>query len=96
MSTDQMKPMAFTMLIVIPIFAWLLHFITDLAATQVIRVPWNPDWNLLQNWWILPRWMLLYSLFSIPFGTVTQKLLKLWEYSKVDLDQDGKPAGKAG
>lgn len=59
MSTEQMKPMAFTMLLVVPIFAWLAHlffvpgagdptapgaFIS--SAHDVIRVPWDASWQL--------------------------------------------------
>lgn len=95
MSTDQMKPMAFTMLLVIPIFAWLLHFVAEIATTDIIRMPWATEWDLLGNWWFLPHWILLYSLFSIPFGSLTQKALKMWEYSRLDVDKDGKPMGKA-
>lgn len=108
LSGDQMKPMAFTMLLVIPIFAWLGHFMgalpgapTDGGCGIPIAVPWDPSWELVGptdcggGWWFLPHWILLYSLFGIPFGQVAQRLLKLWEYRHVDLDQDGKPAGEA-
>lgn len=93
MTTEQMKPMAFTMLIVIPIFAWLYGFIASLEEPMLHAVvPWNTDWNMLETWWILPRWILLYSLFGIPFGQIAQRILKLWEYRNVDLNADGKPA----
>lgn len=94
MSAEQMKPMAATMIIVVPIFAWLYHFIDTTAATHQAMVPWNTDWDFTQNWWFLPRWILLYSLFGIPFGQIAQRVLKLWEYRHHDLDGDGKtPAG---
>lgn len=106
MSTGQMKPMAFTMLLVIPIFAWLGHFMgalpgapTDGGCGIPISVPWDANWELIGptdcggGWWFLPHWIILYSLFGIPFGQVAQRLLKLWEYRHVDLDGDGKPAG---
>lgn len=107
LSTGQLKPMAFTMLIVIPIFAWLSTFVLTLApdgatCAPFIQVPWNGQWSLGAHgkdvcaegwWWILPHWIILYSLFSIPIGQITQKALKLWEYSKVDLDSDGRAPG---
>src|SRR5205823_5059746 len=61
MSTEQMKPMAFTMILVVPIFAWLYTFIAavlaaDLAcaATQcaqhhIVAVPWDTHWDLTLN-----------------------------------------------
>lgn len=100
MTTDQMKPMAFTMLIVIPIFAWLSHFLTQPNVGHILSVPWNQNWDILANFeWFgrtgfLPRWILLYSLFGIPFGQIAQRILKLWEYRNVDLDGDGHVAGE--
>jgi uncharacterized membrane protein (DUF106 family) len=98
MSTEQMKPMAFTMLLVIPIFAWLYTFISgaDAVGNTFVRVPWDTHYVLSQtrdNWWQLkwfPRWILLYSLFGIPFGQIAQRALKMWEYRHHDLDGDGK------
>lgn len=57
MSTEQMKPMAYTMLLVIPIFAWLSTFIVGISSVGAdptscgpyIAVPWNPQWDLGAN-----------------------------------------------
>ena len=110
--TDQMKPMALTMLLVIPIFAWLGAFLAGIAADIArpdgstydelfFRAPWNTHWNIMEpSTWItgnpgwFPRWIVLYSLFGIPFGQIAQRALKLWEYRHVDLDDDGIEAGK--
>jgi uncharacterized membrane protein (DUF106 family) len=82
MSGGQLKPMAVTMLVVIPIFAWLLQFVNGLQAPHTtIRMPWTDSWQLQGRiFGFLPRWILIYSLFSIPFGQLTQRVLKLWEY----------------
>jgi uncharacterized membrane protein (DUF106 family) len=92
MSTEQMKPMAFTMLLVIPIFAWLYAFMAIVAAGghHFVRVPWDASWDLTLNtappdhhWYLLgflPRWIVLYSLVGIPLGQLAQRALKLWEY----------------
>ncbi|MEA3199997.1 MAG: hypothetical protein QOE90_1425 [Thermoplasmata archaeon] len=92
MSTENMKPMAFTMLIVVPIFAWLYLWIPVVAAAghSVIKVPWDQMWDLTlrtdppDNHFyflgFLPRWIVLYSLFGIPLGQIAQRALKLWEY----------------
>lgn len=104
--TEQMKPMALTMLLVIPIFAWLGAWLAEIAAQDPSKIlfhaPWNPAWNIMDPYtWItgnpgwFPRWIVLYSLFGIPFGQVAQRALKLWEYRHVDLDGDGKSAGEA-
>lgn len=100
--TEQMKPMALTMLLVIPIFAWLGTFLASIATGENgelhLVAPWNHDWNVMERYtWItgnpgwFPRWIVLYSLFGIPFGQIAQRALKLWEYRHVDLDGDGKP-----
>jgi uncharacterized membrane protein (DUF106 family) len=59
MSTEQMKPMALTMLLVVPIFAWLAHLffmpeegsgaspgIFLANARDVVKVPWDAHWEL--------------------------------------------------
>lgn len=47
-STEQMKPMAFTMLLVIPIFAWLGTYVGEHSGDDpcgaFIEVPWNEKW----------------------------------------------------
>lgn len=61
------------------------------------EVPWKAPWDLQESdGWLgwLPHWILLYSLFGIPFGQIAQRALKLWEYRKVDLDGDGVRAGE--
>lgn len=107
MSTEQMKPMAFTMLLVVPIFAWLGTFILALTdiGNHVVQVPWDAAWDLElrtappdHKWYLLgflPRWIVLYSLFGIPIGQIAQKVLKLYEYRNVDLDGDGVIAGRS-
>jgi len=104
MSTEQMKPMAFTMLLVIPIFAWLYIFVANaiVAGHDSMRVPWDAHYVLSQtrdNWWQLkwfPRWIIVYSLFGIPLGQITQRALKLWEYRHHDLDGDGRTPAQDG
>ncbi len=89
MSGQQFKPMGVTMVIVIPMFAWLWNFIESLNVA-VINAPWGAT-DLLESdplfgW--LPKWILIYSLFSIPIGQLVQKGLKAWEYSRELENQD--------
>jgi uncharacterized membrane protein (DUF106 family) len=77
----QFKLMPITMLVVIPIFAWLANFVyLDLSST-IFSVPWefNAD---MKNSNVLPNWILLYSLTTIPFGQVLQRTLKYYSFSK--------------
>lgn len=94
MSGQQFKPMGYTMVIVIPMFAWLWNFIQNMPAapgmdTPVIFSPWGTT-ELLSSAPVvsfLPTWILIYSLFSIPLGQLVQKALKAVEFSR-KLDSD--------
>jgi uncharacterized membrane protein (DUF106 family) len=83
MSTGQMKLMPLTMLIVIPIFAWLDVFMNHLNSLGpvLINLPWAMNVNLLGTT-VLPNWVLLYSLISIPFGQVLMRALRYFEFKK--------------
>lgn len=78
MSTGQMKPMAATMIIVIPMFAWLYDFVVRLDY-PFFTSPWNPQIDMFKST-ILPHWILFYSAISIPFGTLLQKALKYFDW----------------
>lgn len=74
-SGAQLKLMPVTMIVIIPIFAWLSNFVyIDLASTS-FSVPWELNSDM-KNSNILPNWILLYSLVTIPFGQVLQRGLK--------------------
>lgn len=89
-STAQLKPMALTMVVVVPIFAWLLVFLdpgsavpgqANVPCESLARVPWEQAWCMDINiqaspLTFLPRWVALYSLFSIPIGQVIARVLK--------------------
>jgi uncharacterized membrane protein (DUF106 family) len=103
-STSQMKPMAITMVVVIPIFAWLLVFLDPGSAAgaanagceSIARVPWDASWCMDINivappLTFIPRWVALYSLFSIPLGQVVQRALKVRDL-QAELTQELPPA----
>jgi uncharacterized membrane protein (DUF106 family) len=77
----QFKLMPVTLIVIIPIFAWLSNFVyLDLSST-IFSVPWefNAD---MKNSNVLPNWILLYSLVTIPFGQVLQRTLKYYSFTK--------------
>lgn len=85
---EQMKPMVFTMIIIIGIFTWLAVFL-HYVDYKAIAVPWDNHWSInidynapYSNTWIIPHWIILYSLLSIPFGQFLLRILKLysWEW----------------
>jgi len=83
-SGTQMKLMPVTMLVVIPIFAWLANFIyitVSATTSTTISVPWSLDTDMKGSN-ILPNWILLYSLLTLPFSQVLTRGLKYFSFSK--------------
>ena len=80
MMSNQMKPMAFTMLIAIPIIMWLRVFVGDMDL-KVVSLPWEPNYSLDDDLWILPHWILVYSGLSLPFGQIIMRILKIFSNS---------------
>lgn len=79
-SQTQLKLMPVTMLVIIPIFAWLAVYVTSVPSS-IFAVPWQPNADL-HNSNVLPNWILLYSLLTLPFGQVLQRFLKYVSYRK--------------
>jgi len=100
-SGTQMKLMPVTMLVVIPIFAWLANFIyitVTSTTSTIISVPWYFDTDMKASN-ILPNWVLLYSLLTLPFSQVLTRGLKYFSFSKRLKALEGDeftPARKAG
>ncbi len=79
-SSSQMRVMPITMIFVIPIFVWLSIFIYQLPLST-ISVPWATKVSLTRgDVCFFPNWIVLYSLLSIPFSQVLQRILKLYKY----------------
>ena len=63
-----------TMVVVIPLFAWLFNFVARLDYWWY-TAPWNHTVNLLESS-VFPHWILLYMTLSIPLGALVQKAMK--------------------
>jgi len=85
---SQMKLMPVTMAVIIPVFAWLYIFVSLDVPTTIISVPWywNTDLNASS---LLPNWILLYSLVTLPFGQVLARVLKYFSFRKRLLELEG-------
>ena len=80
LSSSQMKLMPITMIFVIPIFIWLSIFVNGLPVVT-ISVPWATKVSLIKgDVCFFPNWIVLYSLLSIPFSQVLQRMLKLYKF----------------
>lgn len=71
----QMKTMPFTMIIVIPLFAWLIEFLMGLDYWWY-SAPWNPQVDMFRVAFLFPNYILLYMTLSIPLGALVQKAMK--------------------
>lgn len=85
-SNTQMRLMPITMIVVIPIFAWIgWSFIENTVSNMTFSVPWAFNVSLLGRgpvFGVMPLWIFIYSLVSIPFGQVFQKTLKYFDFKK--------------
>ena len=80
MMSNQMRPMMFTMMIAIPIIMWLRIFVEGMDH-PVLSLPWEGNYDLNDNLWFLPHWILVYSALSLPFGQILMRGLKLMSLS---------------
>lgn len=79
-----MKSMAVTFLLFIVFFTWLANFVyLDVAAAGHVEfaVPWSNTVNL-GSFYVLPAWILLYSLLALPIGQIVSRLLRFLSFRK--------------
>jgi len=93
-SQTQLKLMPVTMLVVIPIFAWLANFVYITIPSLSFSVPWAFNASMSSSN-VLPNWVLLYSLLTLPFGQVLTRALKYFSFRNRlrKLEEEG-PLGK--
>ena len=86
-STKQMKVMPITMLVIIPVYAWVWYFLkTGDGASYFIgeeylkgifvNMPWG-TLNLLDLLWFMPAWIVIYTMVSLPIGQIENRLIRL-------------------
>ena len=88
MQAKQMKTMPLTMILAVPLFAWVSTFLTRLDYTWY-AAPWNPSvdmfgtngiipvpWGSHGATSLFPHWILLYMILSIPLGSLIQRTMK--------------------
>jgi len=89
-SMKMMKTMPLTMLIVIPIISWIWIFLESLdKAHRTIAVPWEGSVVLTETMWILPVWILVYMLITIPFGQLLSRAIRWIKFKKRLEEIDG-------
>ncbi|MBI19285.1 MAG: hypothetical protein CMB73_01770 [Euryarchaeota archaeon] len=89
LQTGMMKPMMFTMVFIIGIFAWLTTSVENFRVDYV-SLPWTPEWNLLDDRFLFfPAWICAYICMSAPLGRVVDRHMKLIRYKSHPLVLDG-------
>ena len=81
---NSMKPLAWTFFLFIVLFAWLNVFVNSTLVTtggQYFAVPWAPNVFVSQAF-VLPSWVLLYSLLALPVGQILTRVLKYLRFRK--------------
>jgi len=82
-NSKQMKSMPFTMIPAIMIFMWLSSYISSGVVTHHITIPWSATWDLLDNSdTLLPHWIIIYSVVSLPINQALQKVAKYYRMQK--------------
>jgi len=76
MSQNQFKPMAYILVLTVPIFFWLLFRLNQVIST--ITFPYIGSIGL-QNaaLWVIPAWMIWYMICSITLSQVIRKSLNI-------------------
>ncbi len=76
MSQQQFKPMAYILVLTVPIFFWLLFRLSQVQST--ITLPYAGTIGLhAPAIWIIPAWILWYMVCSITLSQVIRKSLNI-------------------
>jgi len=83
-SNKMMKAMPFTMIIIIPLFLWVRYFV-DVTVREAGNLAFSVPWahlDLMQTIWFMPAWILVYTMVSIPFGQIVNRLIRTYKFKK--------------
>ncbi len=76
MSQQQFKPMAYILILTVPIFFWLLYRLGQIQST--ITMPYFGTHNLHEAViWVIPAWIIWYMICSITLSQVIRKSLNI-------------------
>lgn len=85
-STSMMKTMPLTMLIIIPIYAWVWFFLEttvgDGTGIVSINIPWAYGYNVMSSLWFMPSWIVIYTMISMPVGQLENRIVKYLMFRK--------------
>ncbi len=76
LSQQQFKPMAYILILTVPIFFWLLYRLSQINNT--ITLPYYGVLDLTASvFWIIPAWIVWYMICSITISQVIRKALNI-------------------
>jgi uncharacterized membrane protein (DUF106 family) len=76
LSQQQFKPMAYILILTVPIFFWLLYRLSQVQTT--ITMPYSGLHNLTEPAvWVIPAWILWYMICSLTLSQVIRKALNI-------------------
>lgn len=76
MSQEQFKPMAYILVLTVPIFFWLLFRLSHIQST--INLPFAGLHNLTDPvLWVVPAWIIWYMICSLTLSQVIRKALNI-------------------
>lgn len=76
LSQQQFKPMAYILVLSVPIFFWLLYRLSEVHTT--ITMPYFGTHNLSDAViWVIPAWIFWYMICSITLSQVIRKSLNI-------------------
>ena len=89
-SMQMMKSMPITMVVVIPIYAWVWFFIDNTVPSELLTVamPWGYVY-LLDTLWFLPIWIVIYTMISLPIGQLENRVVRYFLLKKRLKELDG-------
>jgi len=82
---SQLKTTMVTIVVAMAIFLWLGVFMYAGTVSSYISVPWATSVNYLKPGpflHVMPSWIMLYSLLSLPLGQVLGAVLKIYSFRR--------------
>lgn len=82
-STQMMKLMPVTMVVVIPIYAWIWYFVSNVVSPDALLVNLPFATVHLQDYiWMFPMWIILYTMVSLPIGQLESRIVKYFMFRR--------------
>jgi uncharacterized membrane protein (DUF106 family) len=82
---SQLKTTMVTIVVAMAIFLWLGVFMYSGTISSYVSLPWISSFNYLQPGpflHIMPSWIILYSLLSLPLGQILGAVLKIFSFRR--------------